>query len=220
MLRTRKVALLAAVAAALLLLPSACAGTDGARQEDGGMHAGHGGQGEQMHGMHGAAGEGTMGMAGMLTEENYSDRRFIDLMVPHHQGAVQMSRVALEKAEHEEVRRLARSIIRSQRAEIEELREIKQRQYGTSEVPMQMDPGKMQMMGMMDPQELADEQPFDRAFIDAMIPHHRSAIEMARVAREQTENPRIRELAEGIIREQKREIELMQSWREEWYPEG
>ena len=131
-----------------------------------------------------------------------------------------MSRVALEKAEHEEVRRLARSIIRSQRAEIEELREIKQRQYGTSEVPMQMDHGKMQMMGMMDPQELADEQPFDRAFIDAMIPHHRSAIEMARVAREQTENPRIRELAEGIIREQKREIELMQSWREEWYPEG
>lgn len=217
MLRTKKVALLATAAAALLLLPSACASTDGAQQEDGGMH---GGQGEQMHGMHGAAGGGTMGMAGMLTEENYSDRRFIDLMVPHHQGAVQMARVALEKAEHEEVRRLARSIIRSQRAEIEELREIKRRQYGTSEVPMQMDPGKMQMMGMMDPQELADEQPFDRAFIDAMIPHHRSAIEMARVAREQTENPRIRELAEGIIREQKREIELMQSWREEWYPEG
>jgi len=85
---------------------------------------------------------------------------------------------------------------------------------------MQMDREQTQMMGMMDPQELAGEEPFDRAFIDAMIPHHRSAIEMARVAREQTENPRIRRLAEDIIREQQREIEQMQRWREEWYSEG
>lgn len=165
---------------------------------------------EQMHGA----------MGGMLAAENYSDRRFIDLMVPHHQGAVHMARVALENAEHQKIRRLARNIIRSQRAEIEELRDIKRQRYGTSHVPMQMDHEHTQMMGMMDPQELAGEEPFDRAFIDAMIPHHRSAIEMARVAREQTENPRIRRLAEDIIREQQREIEQMQRWREEWYPEN
>jgi uncharacterized protein (DUF305 family) len=194
------------VAAAALIL-SACAGAQDEPQGDGG---GHGEHAEKMGGGHGA----------MLTEGNYSDRRFIDLMVPHHRGAVQMSRVALENAEHEEVRRLAQNIIRSQRAEIEELRDIRRQRYGTSRVPTQMDQGEMQMMGMTDPQELAGQEPFDGAFIDAMIPHHRSAIEMARVAREQTENPRIRRLAEDIIREQQREIEQMRRWREEWYPEG
>lgn len=205
---------LATVVAALLL--SACAGA-GVQEEpqDGAMHGGGHGEehAEQMGGGHGA-------MGGMLAADNYSDRRFIDLMVPHHQGAVHMARVALENAEHREIRRLARNIIRSQRAEIEELRDIKRQRYGTSSVPMQMDREQTQMMGMMDPQELAGEEPFDRAFIDAMIPHHRSAIEMARVAREQTENPRIRRLAEDIIREQQREIEQMQRWREEWYSEG
>jgi uncharacterized protein (DUF305 family) len=39
------------------------------------------------------------------------------------------------------------------------------------------------MMGMIeDPQRLADAHPFDKAFIDHMIPHHESAIAMAQVA--------------------------------------
>jgi uncharacterized protein (DUF305 family) len=60
----------------------------------------------------------------------------------------------------------------------------------------------------------------DRAFIDAMIPHHRSAIEMAQVALEESENPKIKELAENIVSAQQEEIEQMQEWREAWYPEG
>ena len=73
---------------------------------------------------------------------------------------------------------------------------------------------------MMDPQELARSEPFDRAFIDAMIPHHQSAIEMAKVAYEKSENPRIKKLAENIVSGQQAEIEQMKRWREQWYPEG
>jgi uncharacterized protein (DUF305 family) len=73
---------------------------------------------------------------------------------------------------------------------------------------------------MMDPQSLADENPFDEAFIDAMIPHHQSAIGMAGVANEKSKNPRIKELAQNITSAQKREIEQMRGWRREWYPEG
>jgi uncharacterized protein (DUF305 family) len=79
----------------------------------------------------------------------------------------------------------------------------------------------MRGMGMMmDPQSLAEENPFDEAFIDAMIPHHQSAIEMAEVATEKSKNPRIKELAQNITSAQKREIEQMRGWRREWYPEG
>jgi uncharacterized protein (DUF305 family) len=88
-------------------------------------------------------------------------------------------------------------------------------------VPMEMSPEQMRGMGMMmDPQRLANQKPFDEAFIDAMIPHHQSAIEIAAVANENSENPRIKELAQNITSAQKREIEQMKGWRREWYPEG
>ncbi len=53
-----------------------------------------------------------------------------------------------------------------------------------------------------------------------MIPHHRSAIEMASVALQETDNARIKEIAWAIVDAQKREIAQMQRWREEWYPQG
>lgn len=88
-------------------------------------------------------------------------------------------------------------------------------------MPMEMSQEQMRSMGMMmDPQELADREPFDKAFIDAMVPHHQGAIEMAQVASEKSENPRIKELAGDIIIAQKQEIEQMKQWRKEWYPQA
>jgi uncharacterized protein (DUF305 family) len=171
---------------------------------------------------HGEMDMGSDGMAAEMVMENgeYSDERFIDSMVPHHRGAVDMAQVALENAEHVEIERLAEDIVRTQEAEIEELRSIKQEEFGTSEVPMEMGSEEMEMMGMTDPQQLAGERPFDRAFIDAMIPHHESAIDMANVALQESDNPEIQRVAEAIVDAQQREIAQMKGWREEWYPNG
>src|SRR5215212_9823683 len=125
---------------------------------------------------HGSGGTGSGETARQMVMENgkYSDGRFIDAMVPHHQGAIEMAKVALKNAEHEEIKELSRNIVSTQRAEIEELKSIKKEEFGTSQVPMEMSPKQKRSMGMMDPQELADKEPFDKAFIDAMIPHHQS----------------------------------------------
>src|SRR3712207_5743829 len=142
-------------------------------------------------------------------------------MIPHHRGAIDMAEVALENAEHQEIIELSRNIISSQKAEIEELKAITQEEFGTSDVPMEMSQQQMRGMGVMvDPQQLANREPFDRAFTDAMIPHHQSAIEMAMVAREKSAIPEVRELAENIVSAQQKEIEQMEQWRNEWYPEG
>jgi uncharacterized protein (DUF305 family) len=141
-------------------------------------------------------------------------------MVPHHQGAIAMARVALKNAEHDEIVQLSENIISSQQAEIDELKSIKKEEFGASRVPMQMSPQQMRGMGVMDPQELANREPFDKAFIAAMIPHHRSAKEMARVTRGKSGNPRIRDLAQNIVSAQQTEIEQLEQWREQWYPEG
>jgi uncharacterized protein (DUF305 family) len=172
---------------------------------------------------HGSMGMGSGGMARQMVMEKgkYSDERFIDAMVPHHQGAIEMAKVALKHAEHEEIIQLSRNIISSQQAEIEELKSIKQEEFGTSNVPMEMSPEQMRGMGMMmDPQQLANQKPFDEAFIDAMIPHHQSAIEMAQVAYRESDNPEIKALAESIVDAQTREIAQMEGWRKQWYQEG
>ena len=213
------------LAAAFIL--TACGGSGGRQQgsdsgddehgtaKKGGMHH------DQMG--HGSMGMGTGGMARQMIVQNgkYSDRRFIDAMVPHHQGAIAMAQVALKNAEHEQIKELSRNIVSTQQAEIEELKSIKNEKFGTSTVPVEMTSKQMRGMGvMMDPQRLAKREPFDEAFIDAMIPHHQSAIGMAGVANEKSKNPRIKELAQNITSAQKREIEQMRGWRREWYPEG
>jgi uncharacterized protein (DUF305 family) len=176
---------------------------------------------------HHQMGHGPGGMAsGMLMENGrYSDKRFINAMVPHHQGAIAMARVALKNAEHEEIIELSQNIVSTQRAEIRELKSIKRKEkrkeYGTSQVRVQMSPQQMQSMGMMmNPEHLAHSKPFDRAFIDAMIPHHQSAIEMARVASKKSKNPEMRELAGNIVNAQRKEIEQMKQWRKRWYPKS
>jgi uncharacterized protein (DUF305 family) len=166
---------------------------------------------------------GSMGMAKQMVMENgkYSDKAFIDAMVPHHQGAIAMAQIALKNAEHEEIKELSRNIVSTQQSEIDELKSIKQEEFGTSNVPMEMSMEQMRGMGMMmDPKRLSKREPFDEAFIDAMISHHQSAIQMAQVASKQSKIPEIKELAGYIVSAQKREIEQMRRWREQWYPAG
>ena len=182
--------------------------------------------GDDMHGMeHGEMTGMEMGSGGtapkdLIVDGEYSDERFIDAMVAHHQRAIDMAEVALQNAEHPELLQLAQNVISTQQVEIEALRSIKEQEFGTSEVPTQLSPEEMEMMGMEDPAELANQQPFDEAFINAMIPHHESAIEMAQVALAESSNPTIRDLAGRIVDDQTREIEQMRGWLEEWYSGG
>lgn len=52
----------------------------------------------------------------------------------------------------------------------------------------------------------------DRDFVCAMIPHHKGAIEMARVAIEHCSDPELKKLAEKIIADQENEIADMRAW--------
>jgi len=66
----------------------------------------------------------------------------------------------------------------------------------------------------------AASAPFDVAFIDAMIPHHQSAIDTSRVALKESTRPEIHDLARDIIEAQLREIGQMRTWRVSWSQTG
>jgi uncharacterized protein (DUF305 family) len=70
-----------------------------------------------------------------------------------------------------------------------------------------------------DQQTVASGQvPFDQAFIDAMVPHHREAIDMAKAAKARglTQSD-LNDIANDIIASQQREIDQMLEWREQWF---
>jgi uncharacterized protein (DUF305 family) len=71
--------------------------------------------------------EGALGMEHGSADEVAGaadvDAAFAAMMIPHHDGAVAMAEAALERAEHEELRRLAAEIIDAQEREIEIMRE-------------------------------------------------------------------------------------------------
>jgi uncharacterized protein (DUF305 family) len=65
------------------------------------------------------------------------------------------------------------------------------------------------------------QAPFDQAFIDAMVPHHREAIEMAKAAQDRgLTAPDLDKIANDIISSQQREIDQMLEWREQWFGSG
>ncbi len=58
------------------------------------------------------------------------DQRFIEAMIPHHEGAIAMARDALQHAEHQEIKNLAQAIITTQDAEIAQMRTWLKEWYG------------------------------------------------------------------------------------------
>jgi uncharacterized protein (DUF305 family) len=65
-----------------------------------------------------------------LEEARQFDRAFIDMMVPHHQGAIRMARIELEEGEDDELAALANAIIEAQSHEIEEMNSWREDWYG------------------------------------------------------------------------------------------
>jgi uncharacterized protein (DUF305 family) len=150
-----------------------------------------------------------------------TDGAFVAGMVPHHEAAIEMAELAEEQGQHPEIVRLAAEIISAQEAEIEELEADYEGIFGE---PLAEGAGHgtlgldEEMSGMaMDAASLDGAEPFDRHFIDMMIPHHQGAIRMARVELERGEDGELQEIATAIIAAQSREIDQMNEWRERWY---
>ena len=155
------------------------------------------------------------------------DLRFIDGMIVHHEGAVEMAREAQLKSQRPEILALADDIIAAQAEEIGLMNRWKNEWYPQADdISVVYDPqsGKnvamtqaqidaMKMSGDLGPK---DDQ-FDLRFIEAMIPHHQGAVAMARDALAKSLRSEVRALADEIISAQEMEIELMMSWKMLWY---
>ncbi|RUR85804.1 DUF305 domain-containing protein [Chlorogloeopsis fritschii PCC 9212] len=157
---------------------------------------------------------------------NY-DLRFIDAMIPHHQGAVEMAQEAQQKSKRPEIKKLADEIIKAQNQEITQMKQWRTAWYPKAgDKPMAYDTqqrktvemSSQQMQDMMMSTNLgAADQEFDLRFINAMIPHHEGAVTMAKDTLQKSQRSEIKQLAQNIISSQDTEINQMKQWRKAWY---
>lgn len=149
-------------------------------------------------------------------DHNQADISFAQDMIPHHAQAIQMARLAPDRAQSPQVKELASRIEQAQDPEIEAMTAWLQA-WGAP-VPPTGESGGGHGGGMgaggMDPQrmrqlEQATGAEFDRLFLQMMIKHHDGAIETARAELGNGQNPEAKQLAQQIIDAQQAEIQEM-----------
>ena len=140
------------------------------------------------------------------SEYSADDIAFAEMMIPHHEQAIEMSEIALLNTTNPEVLQLAQEIKDAQSPEIELM-------MSWAGVKVSTHAGHM-MDGMLSEDELnalreATGAEFDRLFLQGMIKHHQGAIEMAMDVKN-SNSMVVADLSAAIIKQQEIEITRME----------
>jgi uncharacterized protein (DUF305 family) len=134
---------------------------------------------------------------------------FAQMMIPHHEQAVQLSNLALQISDNPEVRDLATRIKNAQSPEITQMKSWLE-SVGMPDMNHVMDmPGFVDDAQFAAIKELAGNA-FDSLWLELMIDHHKGAIEMvADIANNKTAE--VKTLGEEIVASQSAEIAEMEA---------
>ncbi|MET9438562.1 DUF305 domain-containing protein [Streptomyces sp. NPDC006551] len=194
----RKLALIGAATAAGLLL-SAC-GADGPASSG----TDHGGKTS-------AAAPSAPATADASGDFNDADVAFAQMMIPHHEQALEMAKLADGRAEDPEIKKLVVQIEKAQDPEIQKMKSWL-KQWGKPEsAGHDGHDGGHEMSGMMSDQDMKDlaaakGKAFDKKFAELMIAHHDGAVEMARTEQKDGRNESAKKLADDVVRTQSAEV--------------
>lgn len=165
---------------------------------------------------------GGMNHSNMKSDANAAaapyDLQFIDTMIAHHEGAVEMAKMVDGKTQNPDIIKFAKQIIGDQEKEIAQMKEWREKWFKGAPRAMNMEMPGMAGSMKMDMSKLsnAKDKAFDLAFIEMMTPHHAGAVLMAKEALTKSEKPEIKTLANQIIKAQEAEIKMMNEWKEKW----
>ena len=162
-------------------------------------------------GFFGMRGSNSMGVHHNSGSATYTgaDVMFLQMMIPHHQQAIDISKIALKKSKDSELLALANTIIEAQTAEIVQMKTWLNGAGATTDMGHSM----TGMGGMLDDAELsalsaASGKNFDLLWLKGMIGHHNGAIHMTTMIRDAS-NADIKSFGENVVTDQSAQIVQM-----------
>lgn len=174
---------------------------------------------ENAHASHSASGSKIIDamhapmMAQPFEKTKNIDVDFLVNMIPHHQGAIDSSKILLETTTNETLKTLANNIIKAQEKEIEEFKalveELKAKNTDYSDIDTaafgdEAEKIMNDMMMEMSMIEVTADNDID--FIRGMIPHHQAAVDASKQILASTKDDKIKDIANRIIADQEKEI--------------
>lgn len=172
------------------------------------------------HKSHGSSDQSMMSlMSGMMDSMNAlkpsgnADRDFAALMKAHHVGAIEMAKLEASNGRDAQIRQMAQKMVDDQQREVAEFDKALSgpQAQGGSDAFFRESMAVMNNMKM----EMDHSGSMDKQFVEMMIPHHQTAIDMARIYLEHNpRNDRLRTIAGNIITSQQKEIDEMNAWLE------
>ena len=142
---------------------------------------------------------------------NYTgaDIMFLQMMIPHHQQAIDISNLAMKSSQDAELIELAKIIARDQAAEIKQMKAWLTDAGASEDMGHSMDG----MGGMLSDDELAalsaaTGKEFDVLWLKGMTEHHDGAIHMTQMI-EDAQNADIKAFGTKVIKDQSEQIDQM-----------
>lgn len=143
------------------------------------------------------------------------DCDFATMMINHHQSAIAMSKLEIEKGKDDKMISIAKNILKDQQTEISEMNTIMNNfkttvVKDTSKIDKKMQEYMGSMMDEMMNMNLSGQ--IDKDFASLMIPHHESAIKMAKEELALGKQKELKALAQKMIKKQSSELEQFKSY--------
>lgn len=147
---------------------------------------------------------------------NDADVAFAQAMIPHHEQALEMAKLADGRAEDAGVKRIVADVEKAQDPEIRTMKAWLKAWGKPESAPADGGhggghDGGHSMAGMMSEQDMKElgtlrGKAFDRKFAELMIAHHEGAVEMAETERKNGRDAKAKKLADDVVRTQSAEI--------------
>ena len=160
-----------------------------------------------------------MGLMNAVKPAGNTDHDFAHMMMAHHQGAVDMSALELKEGKDATLRVMAEKISADQKKEIQDLEAIATRLDGAPTNYKSTDPAdpftsamKSSMDGMMKDMGTGSGN-VDQDYAQLMVPHHQSAVDMAKAELAHGRDTKLKEMAQKMITAQQKEIQQFKDWQ-------
>lgn len=140
------------------------------------------------------------------------DTDWANMMIEHHQGAIDMSQVELSQGKDEKMKAKAQEIITKQKEEQDKMKDVVK---SSKPSDMKMGEGELQksmteMMDKMKNMQMSGD--IDKDFATMMIQHHEDGIAMAKKEVANGMNAELKKMAQKSITDQTKDISEFKQW--------